>query len=213
MAIRIGRALGLGAKAVSAALLLWLGMVAFVLFAGARPELERSDAIIVMGAAQYNGRPSPVLQSRVDHAIDLYRRGLAPTILFTGGVGTGDTISEAEVARRYAVESGVPDTVILVEMRGRTSAESIGEAARILHDRSLASALLVSDPFHMLRLEMLAKRGGLDGRRAPVPLGPIERNASLSLRYVLRESVLAPLAALQGPRAVATDAASAPDGP
>jgi uncharacterized SAM-binding protein YcdF (DUF218 family) len=166
-----------------------------------------------MGAAQYNGRPSPVLRSRVDHAIDLYRRELAPRIVFTGGVGTGDTVSEAEVARRYAVESGVPDSVILVENRGRTSAESIGEAARILRDSSLASALLVSDPFHMLRLEMLARRGGFEGRRAPVPRGPIERNASLTLRYVLRESVLAPIAALQGPRTVPANAAATPDGP
>lgn len=206
---RLGRLL---AKLVLASLLVWLALVAFVLLAGARPELEPSDAIVVMGAAQYNGRPSPVLRSRVDHAIDLYRRGLAPRILFTGGVGTGDTVSEADVARRYALESGVPDSAILVENRGRTSAESIGEAARILHGRSMRSALLVSDPFHMLRLEMLTRRGGLDGKRAPVPLGPIERNASLSLRYVLRESVLAPFAALQGPRPVGVDPGARLDG-
>lgn len=210
----IGRRFGrLLAKLVLAGILVWLTLVALVLLAGNRPELERSDAIVVMGAAQYNGRPSPVLRSRVDHAIDLYRRGLAPRILFTGGVGTGDTLSEADVARRYALDFGVPDSAILVENRSRTSAESIGEAARILHDRSMESALLVSDPFHMLRLEMLARRGGLEGNRAPVPRGPIEWNASLSLRYVLRESVLAPFAALQGPRPAAADPDTRPDGP
>lgn len=210
----IGRRFGpLLAKVVLAGILVWLALVALVLLAGNWPELERSDAIVVMGAAQYNGRPSPVLRSRVDHAIDLYRRGLAPRILFTGGVGTGDTLSEADVARRYALDLGVPDSAILVENRSRTSAESIGEAARILHDRSMESALLVSDPFHMLRLEMLARRGGLEGNRAPVPRGPIERNASLSLRYVLRESVLAPFAALQGPRPAAADPDMRPDGP
>ncbi|MEN8375909.1 MAG: YdcF family protein [Gemmatimonadota bacterium] len=187
------------------AALAWLVLVVFVVVAGSRPELRRSDAIIVMGAAQYNGRPSPVLRSRVDHAIALYEEGLAPRILFTGGVGTGDTISEAEVARLYAMESGVPDSVILVEMRGRTSAESMGEAARILLERGLKSGLLVSDPFHMLRLETLAWRGGLVGNRAPVEGGPIERNTSLTARYVLRESVLVPLAALQGPKTVSIE--------
>ncbi len=202
----LGRIFRLGAAVFLVALTAWLLIVALVLVAGARPELKESDAIVVMGAAQYNGRPSPVLKSRVDHAIELYGRGLAPRILFTGGVGTGDTVSEAQVARRYALESGVPDSAILLEPRGRTSAESMGEAARILRARSLESALLVSDPFHMLRLELLARRGGLDGNRAPVPGGPIERNASLTLRYVLRESVLAPLAAVQGPRTVAPEA-------
>lgn len=191
---------------------IWLAVVGLVLLVGARPELNESDAIVVMGAAQYNGRPSPVLKSRVDHAIHLFGRGLAPRILFTGGVGTGDTVSEAQVARRYALESGVPDSVILLEPWGRTSAESMGEAARILRARRLDSALLVSDPFHMLRLEMLARRGGLEGNRAPVPAGPIQRNASLTLRYVLRESVLVPIAAVQGPRTVAPGAV-APDGP
>ncbi|HUG01333.1 MAG TPA: YdcF family protein [Longimicrobiales bacterium] len=194
-----------------ACLVAWLVVVALVLVAGARPELSESDAIVVMGAAQYNGRPSPVLKSRVDHAIDLWGQGLAPRILFTGGVGRGDTLSEAEVARRYALDSGVPDSAILIEARGRTSAESMGEAARILRARSLESALLVSDPFHMLRLEMLARRGGLQGNRAPVPSGPIERNASLSFRYVLRESVLVPIAAVQGPRTVTSG--GLPDGP
>lgn len=206
------RALRLVGLLFAVGVLVWAGVVVFVLIAGARPELEPSDAIVVMGAAQYNGRPSPVLRSRVDHAIELYDRGLAPRILFTGGVGTGDTVSEAEVARRYAMESGVPEGAILVERHGRTSAESMGEAARILHAESLRSALVVSDPFHMLRLETLAWRGGLEANRAPVPRGPIEQNAQLSLRYVLRESLLVPLAALQGTKETRPDA-DAPEEP
>ncbi len=206
------RVIRLTARLTLAGLVVWLAIVGLVLLVGARPELRESDAIVVMGAAQYNGRPSPVLKSRVDHALDLFGRGLAPRILFTGGVGTGDTVSEAQVARRYALESGIPDSVILIEPRGRTSAESMGEAARILRARNMESALLVSDPFHMLRLEMLASRGGLRGNRAPVPAGPIERNASLTLRYVLRESVLVPLAAVQGTRTV-SPGAGAPEVP
>jgi len=84
------------------AVLLWLATVALVLLAGATPRIRPADAILVLGAAQYNGRPSPVLRARIDHAIALYRQGLAPRIVFTGGVGRGDTRSQGEVARRYA---------------------------------------------------------------------------------------------------------------
>src|SRR5215468_41313 len=88
-----------------------------------RDTARPASAIVVLGAAQYVGRPSPVLRARIDHAIDLWRRGLAPKIIFTGGFGDRDTASEAAVSQRYAVSRGVPPKDILIENSGRTTAE------------------------------------------------------------------------------------------
>lgn len=177
----------------------WASSLALVLVASRSPELRSADAILVLGAAQWNGRPSPVLRARLEHALALYEQGLAPTVVLTGGVGEGDTVSEGEVARRYMRDAGVPESALLVERRGLTSAESMGAAAALMRERGLRSALLVSDPFHMLRLEALARRAGIDGLRAPVPASPIAKGGRLHWRYVLRESVLAPAALVVGP--------------
>ena len=181
--------------------LLWLASVLLVLVAGSVPNVRSADAILVLGAAQYNGRPSPVLQARVDHAIQLYHRGLAQRVLFTGGVGAGDTLSEAEVARRYAVRRGVPDEHIIVERQGMTSAQSVGFAAALMQAEGLRSALVVSDSYHMLRLELLARRSHIIPYRAPAPNAPIDQaTRQTRWRYVLRESVLFPAAAVLAAR-------------
>lgn len=171
-----------------------------VLYAGARPVLRPADTILVLGAAQYNGRPSPVLKARLDHAVSLYRQGYSGRLVMTGGVGAGDTLSEGEVARRYAIAQGVPDTVILVEREGVTSAESMANAAELMQAHGLVSALIVSDSYHMLRLELLARRLGIRPYRAPTPSAPIDRSVGERRRYVLRESVLFPAEAILGGR-------------
>ena len=176
--------------------LVWIASVGLVLFAGARPVLRRADAIIVLGAAQYNGRPSPVLKARLDHALDLYDRGLAPRLIVTGGIGAGDTLSEGEVARRYAIAQGVPDSAVLADREGTTSSESVAAAAALMRARGWRTALLVSDSYHMLRLQLLARRAGIEAYRAPAPAGPIDRSADVWRRYVLRESLLFPVTAV-----------------
>lgn len=181
---------------VFCALVVWSGTVALILAAGMRPVIREADAILVLGAAQYNGRPSPVFRARLDHAIALYKRQLAPQIVFTGGVGVGDTLSEGEVARRYALKNGVPESAILVERRGVTSAESITAAAALLRERGLTTVLVVSDSYHMLRADLLARRAGLTPYRAPART-PIDKSKQ-RWRYVLRESVLFPATALLG---------------
>src|SRR5215470_19990262 len=97
-----------------------------------RDDAQPSSAIVVLGAAQYVGRPSPVLRARLDHAIDLWRRGLAPRIIFTGGFGEHDTTSEAAVAERYAIEHGVPARAILIENSGRSTIESLRRVAALM---------------------------------------------------------------------------------
>ncbi len=196
----MNRVLGLALAGLGCVLALWLTSIAAIWVAGRRPAQRTADAIVVLGAAQYNGRPSPVLKARLDHALDLFRRRYADRLIVTGGVGQGDTLSEGEVARRYAIEQGVPDSVILVEREGETSAASVEAAAALMREAGLVSALIVSDSYHMLRLELLARRAGIRPYRAPAPAAPNERDAATFRRYILRESLLLPAAAVLGGR-------------
>jgi uncharacterized SAM-binding protein YcdF (DUF218 family) len=184
---------------VASVIFLWLLSLGAVLLAGAVPNERDADAILVLGAAQYNGRPSPVLRARLDHALELHRAGRARWFIVTGGIGAGDTLSEAEVSRRYAVRNGVPDLMILLERQGTTSAQSVRAAAELMHERGLRSALVVSDSYHMMRLELLVRRGGITPYRAPAPGAPIDHATRRTRwRYVVRESVMFPATALLG---------------
>jgi len=184
----------LGTVAVAA--VLWLGSVGAVLAWALEDDARKADAIVVMGAAQYQGKPSPVLRGRLDHALALWQRGLAPLILLTGGIGSGDTVSEAAVSRVYIMSHGVPDTSILSENEGRTSAQSLHSAVDLLHARGLSTAIVVSDPFHMLRLEILGRRYGIDPFTSPALPAPGTQHLPRRLGNLLLESVKAPLALL-----------------
>ena len=172
---------------------LWMISAAAVLFWSARDEARPAQAIVVLGAAQYAGRPSPVLRARLDHALNLWKRDLAPLLILTGGTGLGDTTSEAAVGRTYAKKRGVPDTLILVENEGRTTRESLKAVAGMLEVRGLHTALLVSDPFHMLRLRILARRFGFTPYTSPTRTSPIEPNREQRWKYIFSESIKAPL--------------------
>jgi uncharacterized SAM-binding protein YcdF (DUF218 family) len=160
---------------------------------GSRDRARASDAIVVLGAAQYVGRPSPVLRARLDHALSLWQRGLAPVLIFTGGTGAGDTTSEAAVSRVYALKHGVPDTAILMENRGKTTRQSLAAVSAIMEARQMRSAILVSDPFHMLRLRILSKQYGVDAYTSPTQTSPISANRGQALGYVLSESIKVPM--------------------
>jgi len=171
----------------------WSVSAASVLLWGARDRARASDAIVVLGAAQYVGRPSPVLRARLDHALDLWQRGLAPRLIFTGGTGLGDTTSEAAVSRIYALKHGVPDTAILMENEGRTTRESLAAVSAIMHARQMRTAILVSDPFHMLRLRILSTQYGVDAYTSPTKTSPISANKAQALAYVISESIKVPM--------------------
>jgi uncharacterized SAM-binding protein YcdF (DUF218 family) len=158
-----------------------------------RDGAQPADAIVVLGAAHYDGRPSPVLRARLDHALVLWDRELAPRLILTGGTGRGDTTSEAAVGRRYVIARGVPEEAVVIEDQGRTSSESMHAVATML-DSGEARIILVSDPFHMLRLSILSRRLGLTPYTSPAPDSPIWRNREERWRYVLGESVKVPLA-------------------
>ena len=173
---------------------LWLISAVAVLVWSSRDEARPAQAIVVLGAAQYAGKPSPVLRARLDHALDLWNRHLASLLILTGGTGSGDTTSEAAVGRKYAKKHGVPDSAILVENEGRTTSESMRAVAGMLEVRGLQSALLVSDPFHMLRLRILAKRFGFTPYTSPTRTSPISPNREERWKYIFSESLKAPMA-------------------
>lgn len=175
-------------------LVAWAASAAAVVDRGRRDEARPADAIIVLGAAQYAGRPSPVLRARLDHAIDLWKQGLAPALVLTGGRGAGDTTSEAAVGQRYALKRGVPVDAIHMETEGRTTVESLQAVAGLGEFGTNPSVILVSDPFHMLRLSILARRFGMTPLTSPTRTSPISENRTQAFRYVLGESVKAPLA-------------------
>lgn len=145
-----------------------------VWMASRRDEARASDAIIVLGAAEYDGRPSPVLAARLDHAIGLYQKGIAPVIVVTGGRQPGDRFTEAGVSADYLHQHAVPDTAILRETTGRTSWESLEAAARFLEVRHMSRVVLVSDPYHSARITAIAHEVGLDAVTSPTRTSPIK---------------------------------------
>lgn len=174
----------------------WITSLSAVWYWSRQDDARPAAAIVVLGAAQYVGRPSPVLRARLDHAIDLWRRHMAPQIIFTGGVGDRDTTSEAAVSQRYAIDHGVPAAAILIENTGRSTAESLEQVARLMDAAPSRDVILVSDPFHMLRLSILARRYGLRPLTSPTRTSPIALNRREQWKYVLSESIKAPIAFL-----------------
>jgi uncharacterized SAM-binding protein YcdF (DUF218 family) len=172
----------------------WLTSLAGIIIMGRHEGARPAAAIVVLGAAQYGGHPSPVHKARLDHGVELWKRGLAPRFIVTGGRGDGDTTSEAAVSRNYIRRQGVPDSVIELERHGRTTSQSLHAVAALMADTPDRSVILVSDPFHMLRLAIVARRLGLIPYCSPTHTSPIAASPSLRWRYTLGESVKVPLA-------------------
>lgn len=176
----------------------WLFSISAVVVWGKRDTARHADAIIVLGAAQYAGRPSPVLRARLEHGADLWKRGLAPRLVLTGGTGHGDTTSEAAVGRRFMIRAGIPDSAVLLEARGRTTRESLAAVAGLLKAEQWNTVILVSDPFHMLRLWVLARQYGLEPLLSPTRNGPIAESWRQRWEYRVAESLKVPLALVSG---------------
>ena len=156
-------------------------------------DRSKTQAIIVLGAAQYDGRPTDVFKARLDHAAALWREGVAPTIVVTGGKQPGDRFTEAEAGASYLHQLGVPDEEILRETTSRTSWESLAASSRFLHDRGIEQVTLVSDPFHSLRIKLIAQELGFDAHTSPTRTSPISgvdewlRYASEAVRVAFGE--------------------------
>jgi len=169
----------LGALLVGA--VVYIGFnVAQVYLVGRSDEARPVDAIVVLGAAQYDGRPSPQLQARLDHALLLWRQGVAPLVVVTGGKQPADRFTEAEASAKYLVSGGVPLDSIALENTGRTTRESLLGVREIVRVRNLNSLLLVTDPYHAERAALIAQDIGLRVFVSPTRTSTIRGGENLS---------------------------------
>jgi uncharacterized SAM-binding protein YcdF (DUF218 family) len=150
-----------------------VGVIAVQVVLSARQDQrEQVDAIVVLGAAQYDGTPSPALQGRLDHALELYEAGLAPQIVLTGSKQPEDRFTEAFAGYRYLTQQGVPDEALTIVDDGASTYESLAAASRVLRDQGDERVLLVSDSYHNRRLKGIASELGLDAFVAPTAGSP-----------------------------------------
>lgn len=142
-----------------------------------------ADAAIVLGAAAWGNRPSPVFRARIDHAIRLYEQGQVDTLILTGGVGSRSSLSEAEVARRYAGARGVPDDAMLIEERSTSTLENLRNAEIVAEQNGIETVLITSNPFHMRRAMHMAQSVGLDAAPSPTQTTVWRSDASRNFQY------------------------------
>jgi uncharacterized SAM-binding protein YcdF (DUF218 family) len=162
-------------------------LLAAVYWQARTDETRPVEAIVVLGAAQYNGRPSPVLRARLDRVLEVWEDGVAPLVVVTGGRQVGDAFTEAEASRDYLIEHGVPERAILLENEAHDSWESMEGVARLLENRGISTVLLVSDGFHLLRVKLMARELGLTAYATAADESPIDAWSPSEFGYVVRE--------------------------
>lgn len=163
---RIARAIGY----FLALLLVWAAITAArILWLADHDTQRKADVIIVLGAAVRKGQPSPAFAGRIQHGIELRAQGRAPKLLFTGGLGHGDAVPEAEIAKTVARHAGVPAADILTETVSTVTWENITEARRLMQEHGLHSAIIVSDPYHLYRAQLMADDAGIVATTSPKP--------------------------------------------
>ncbi len=167
---------------------LWLlGVAIYIVWVGDRDQAAPADAIIVLGAAAYDAKPSPVFEERIRHGLDLYQRGYAPTLIFTGGFGgNGARFAESQVARRYALRHDVPADAILIETVSRTTRQNLLEARGLMRSHGLHRAIIVSDPLHMARALRLCRELQIEALASSTPSTRF-RSFQTRWRFLLQE--------------------------
>ena len=167
------RTAGLFLAALLVGVLYYFVSLAQVWRTGMSDHVRPVDAIVVMGAAQYDGRPSPQLQARLDHVVELWTDGLAPMVIVTGGNQPGDRFTEAGTSEKYLIAQGVPEAAIVGEDTGRSSWESLQNVAERADEWGVRSVILVSDPFHSLRIRLMAEELGLTAYTSATDTSPV----------------------------------------
>ena len=181
---RIGWKVALGVVVILA---LYVGGTFVQVWQASRDDqAQEAGAIVVMGAAQYNGVPSPVFEARLDHGRELYEQGLSDVVVVTGGRQEGDEFSEAQAGALWLEERGVPEEALRLEVQGRNSWESLAASARFLEEDGIDDVMIVSDPFHSKRLEEIASEVGLEAFVSPTTDSPVSGGAEL--RAMVRET-------------------------
>ena len=189
MGVRVGNLVSRVVAAAVLAFVLLIASTALAIWWTARQDSRpASDAIVVLGSAQYNGVPSSIFEARLEHAIALYEDGVAPVIVTVGGKADGDQFAEAEAGRDYLADSGIPDDALLAVPEGGDTLESIRAVSAAFTERGWSGAVLVSDPWHAMRAERMAEDAGLDAESSPTRQGPAVQTRTTQFRYILRET-------------------------
>lgn len=147
-----------------------------------------ADVVVVLGAAQYDGRPSSILQARLDHARRLYQQGIAPTVVTVGGRRTGDNFTEAQAGRRYLLDAGLPESAVVEVNSGSDTLTSLQAVATAAGEHRWHTAVIVSDPWHSLRARTMARDSGLTAYTSPTRRGPAVQTRETQARYIMRET-------------------------
>ena len=181
----MGRVIG----AAVLALVLLVTSTALAIWWNARQDSRpSSDAIVVLGSAQYNGVPSSIFAARLEHAKKLYEAGVAPVIVTVGGKETGDQFTEAEAGRDYLANEGIPGRALLAVPKGVDTLESMRVVAAAFDQRGWHSAVLVTDPWHAMRAERMAEDAGMEASSSPTRQGPAVQTRTTQFKYILRET-------------------------
>lgn len=173
---------------VSLALLVLAVTAGLVWWTARQDDRRVSDAIVVLGAAQFDGRPSSIFTARLVHARNLWRDDLAPRIITVGGNQVGDRFTEASAGKRWLIDHGVPARRIVVVPTGSDTLSSLSAAQDRLQGRGWSTAVIVTDPWHVLRARSMASDQGIDAALSPTRRGPAVRQRSTEIRYIARES-------------------------
>ncbi len=172
---------------IAAGVFAWQAVIGILIWNfGAKDYAGKSDCIIVLGAAAYGAKPSPVFEERIRHAITLFRKGQAGTIIFTGGRGDGANHPESEVGAAFAVGEGVNRNAILTESRSRTTRRNLVEAKALMDKAGLKTAIIVSDPMHLKRSSVMAEDLGMAAVTSPTPTSRYQ-SFRTKLGFLLRE--------------------------
>jgi uncharacterized SAM-binding protein YcdF (DUF218 family) len=187
--VRLGGLLGRVALAVVVAALLIVTSTALAIWWTARQDSRSpADAIVVLGSAQYNGVPSSIFEARLEHALRLYEDGVAPVVVTVGGKAAGDEFTEAAAGQAYLADAGIPDDALLAVEEGVDTLESMRAVSAEFADRGWSSAVLVTDPWHVMRTERMAEDSGIEAESSPTRQGPSVYSRTTQFRYILRET-------------------------
>jgi uncharacterized SAM-binding protein YcdF (DUF218 family) len=174
--------------AVLALVLLVVSTAVAIWWTARHDSRPSADAIVVLGSAQYNGRPSSIFEARLEHAHSLYEQGVAPVVVTLGGKAVGDQFSEAEAGRDYLAKAGIPRSALLAVPEGADTLQSIRALAAAFRDRGWHHAVLVTDPWHAMRALRMAGDAGIEADSSPTRQGPAVQTRATQFRYILRET-------------------------
>jgi uncharacterized SAM-binding protein YcdF (DUF218 family) len=187
--VRAGSLIGRVVGALVLAFFLLVVSTATAIWYTARQDARpASDAIVVLGSAQYNGVPSSIFEARLEHALQLYEDGVAPVIVTVGGKAAGDQFTEAESGAAYLADAGVPEDALLPVQEGVDTLESMRAVGTTFEERGWSSAVLVTDPWHAMRAERMAEDAGIAAESSPTRQGPAVQTRTTQFRYILRET-------------------------